>query len=105
MDNDAATKKDLAELRTELKQDMAELAATLRAEMHAGFDRLQEQMRDMQTEILKGFLPYQEAQNVRMRNLEANTVNNDLALKMRMEVLERRLQQIEKKLLLNPPPS
>ena len=44
MDNDAATKKDLAELRTELKQDMAELAATLGAEMHAGFDRLQEQM-------------------------------------------------------------
>ena len=97
MENEAATKKDLIELRAELKGDIVELRAELKAdiaelraelkgniaelrtETHSGFDRLQEQMRDMQTEILRAFLPYQGSQNLRLRNLEANTANNDMA--------------------------
>ena len=38
-----------------------------------------------------------------MRNLEANTSNDITAVKARMDVVERRLLQIEHKLLLEPP--
>jgi hypothetical protein len=47
-------------------------------------DRMSERMRDMQMEILKAFLPWQESVH-------------------RMGILERRLWEIEKRLLMNPP--
>jgi len=35
--------------------------------------------------------------------LELGTSNSEVALKIRMETIERRLFEIERKLLLNPP--
>jgi len=65
--------------------------------------RLSEQLRDMQTELLKAFLPWQEQVRIQFRELEANTGNSVMAVKQRMDVMERRLGEIEKRLFLNPP--
>jgi tetrahydromethanopterin S-methyltransferase subunit G len=66
-------------------------------------ERLSEQLRDMQTEILKAFLPWQEQVRIQFRELEANTGNSVFATKQRMEIMERRLGEIEKRLLMYPP--
>lgn len=66
-------------------------------------ERLSEQLRDMQTELLKAFLPWQEQIRIQFRELEANTGNSVLATKQRMDVMERRLGEIEKRLLMYPP--
>jgi hypothetical protein len=90
-DEDApATKKDLQAQQT--KNDLRELD-----------ERLSEQMRDMQTELLKAFLPWQDTVRVQFRELEANTGNSVRSVKSRMDVIERRPGEIEEKLLLNPP--
>lgn len=97
MDNNApATKQDLAaaeaRLSDRIKQDLA-----------AAESRLSEQLRDMQTELLKAFLPWQEQVRIQFHELDSNTATTVQAIKQRMEVLERRLSEIEKKLLLEPP--
>lgn len=95
---------EMAELLTiqkaELRIEMAELFAIQKREI---FDIVQEQVRDAQTEILKAFLPYQESSNIRLQVIEAKITNTDVALTTRMRIMEARLQQIEKKLLLDPP--
>jgi deoxyadenosine/deoxycytidine kinase len=65
--------------------------------------RLSKQLRDMQTDLLKAFLPWQEQIRIQFRELEANTGNSVVAVKQRMDVMERRLGEIEKRLLMNPP--
>ena len=92
-------KTELAALRTELKTELAEL----RTELAESKDAVQEQIRDSQTEILKAFLPYQERTNVRFRAFEAKGSNTEAELHARMEILEKRLDQIETKLHLVPP--
>jgi len=66
-------------------------------------ERLIEQMRDMQTELLRGFGPWQEGIQTRMAELELAARTGEGAIKKRMEIVERRLWEIEKKLLMNPP--
>ncbi|HXK07676.1 MAG TPA: hypothetical protein VMS37_35110 [Verrucomicrobiae bacterium] len=85
-----------AELQAELKQLKIELKREI-------LDGVQEVVRDSQTEILKAFLPFQEATNIRFRALEAKVSNTDVGITERMAILERRLQEIEKRLLMNPP--
>jgi len=82
------------------RAEMLELFAAQKQEI---LDGVQEQIRDSQTEILKAFLPYQESTNLRLRVVETNLSNTDAVLTARMAVLERRLQEIEKRLFLNPP--
>ena len=111
MDERPITRAEMVELfasqKAELTADMAALKTELKADMAAQkqeiLDGVQEQLRDSQTEILKAFLPYQESNNLRLRVVETNLSNTDAVLTARMAVLERRLQEIEKKLFLNPP--
>ena|ERR1039458_975182 len=95
-ENAPATKKDLAELEarmdTKLDTKLSELE-----------DRLSERIRDSQTEILKAFLPWQESVHTQFRKLEANMGNNVTSIEQRMGIMERRLWEIEKRLLMNPP--
>jgi hypothetical protein len=60
--------------------------------------RLVEKMRDMQTELLRGFASFSEAQTIRLRKVEADQSNLDTALSGRVNVLESRLLQIELRL-------
>ncbi|HEY2018063.1 MAG TPA: hypothetical protein VGH38_31375, partial [Bryobacteraceae bacterium] len=62
-----------------------------------------ETVRDAQAEVLKAFPSYQEGANVRMRALEAKLSNVDSGLSERLAIVERRLWQIEAKLLIDPP--
>jgi hypothetical protein len=66
------------------------------ARIQATEERLTERMRDMQTELLKAFLPFREQIGLREAALEARQNSLDA----RQGVLERRLSEIEKKLLL-----
>jgi tetrahydromethanopterin S-methyltransferase subunit G len=66
-------------------------------------ERLSGQMRAMQAEILKAFLPWQEQVRIQFRELEANTGNSVVASKQRIDIVERRLGEIEKRLFMNPP--
>lgn len=68
-------------------------------ELNRRFDELIEHMRDMQTELLKAFLPFREDAAARDHLLE----QRQNALEQRQAVLGRRLTEIEKKLLLAPP--
>ncbi len=61
-------------------------------------DTLTEKMRDMQAEILRGFEAHSTGMTIRMRKLEADQSNLDAATSGRLEVLERRLFEIEKRL-------
>jgi hypothetical protein len=81
----------------------AELHEALGATKREIIDAVRELVRDAQTEILKAFFPHQEATNIRIRAVETNLSNVDTGLSERMAVMERRLLEIEKKLLLNPP--
>ena len=61
-------------------------------------NRLVEKMRDMQTELLRGFASFSESQTIRLRKVEADQSNLDAALSGRVNVLEGRLLQIELRL-------
>ena len=70
----------------------------LRTHLEAMEGRLVEKMRDMQTESLRGFEAFSSTQTIRLRKLEADQSNLDVALRARVEVLESRLTQIELRL-------
>ena len=61
-------------------------------------DSLIEQMRDMQTELLRGFAAFSEGQTIRLRKVEADQSNLDTALSGRVAIVERRLTEIELRL-------
>ena len=101
-ENAPATKRDLALVTKDLAVVTKGLAA-LETRLDVRMDSLSEQMRDMQTELLKAFLPWQEQVRMQFRELEVNTGNSVTTVKERMNILERRLWEIEKRLLMNPP--
>jgi hypothetical protein len=79
-DNSPATKKDLDSLEARLTENLTEA------------------MRGMQTELLRGFAAFTEGQTIRLRKVEADQSNLDAALSGRVNVLERRLLEIELRL-------
>jgi hypothetical protein len=91
----------LSRLKSELSAQLDQALAKQKAELK---EELIEAIRDAQTEILKAFFPFQEATEVRFRKMEADQSNSNYALNARVNIVERRLQEIEKKLLINPPP-
>ena len=105
----AAVAKDVAVVAKDVAavaKDVAAVAkdvAAVRRDLAASEERLSEQIRDMQTELLKAFLPWQRDVKIQFRELEVNTGNSVQAIKERMNILERRLWEIEKRLLMNPP--
>jgi len=64
---------------------------------------LVEKMRDMQTELLRGFAAFSEGQTFRLRKVEADQSNLDAALSGRVNVVEARLRQIELRQGIEPP--
>jgi chromosome segregation ATPase len=61
-------------------------------------ERLIENMRNMQTELLRGFEAFSASVTIRVRKLEADQSNLDTALSSRVEVVEKRLHEIEQRL-------
>jgi hypothetical protein len=87
---------------SELKQYLEAMEARLNAHVEAQVDqaehRLVDKMRDMQTELLRGFAAFSDAQNIRLRKVEVDQSNLDASLSGRVAVLERRLHEIEMRL-------
>ena len=83
--NAPATKGDLAELETRIETRIV--------------DRLTETVRDVQTELLKAFYNFADTNNKRIAQNEVNEV----ALRSRVETLERRVMELEHR--LNMPPA
>jgi hypothetical protein len=61
-------------------------------------EHLLEAMRDMQTELLRGMAAYSGSMTLRVRKVEADQSNLDAALSGRVEILEKRLGEIEQRL-------
>jgi cytidylate kinase len=96
-----ATKAELREaIATAKTEIIAEVVAKVVGEMR---DIVAEIVRDSQTKILRAFLTYQENNDLRLRTIEAKVANLDTGLSERVNNVERRLWEIEKRLLLNPP--
>jgi hypothetical protein len=89
-----ATKKDLGELRTELKQDNEQL----RSELHHAYDDLKEMFRDGQTELLKAFYSYAQSTDAKLKESEVA----DMLLRSRLTAVESRVTEIERR--VNQPP-
>jgi DNA anti-recombination protein RmuC len=103
--HEAATKRDISELRAELKQDMVELRAELkqdneqlRSEAHHAYDDLKETIRDSQTEMLKPF--YSFAQSIDTKLKESGPA--DMMIRSRLSAVESRVTDIERR--INQPP-
>lgn len=78
-------------MEEDLKQYLAEM------ETRIG-DRIDETMRNMQTELLRGMAAASGAVTLRIRKIEADQSNLDAALSGRVEILEKRLGEIEQRL-------
>ncbi len=87
---------------SELKQHLEAMESRVNAHVDARVDqtenRLIEKMRDMQTELLRGFAAFSEAQSLRLRKVEADQSNLDASISGRVAVLEKRLLEIEMRL-------
>jgi glycosyltransferase A (GT-A) superfamily protein (DUF2064 family) len=99
-----ATKAELQEALAANKSETLKAIADAKTEIVAEIrDIVAESVRDSQTEILRAFLVYQDGNDLRVRTVEAKLSNVDTGLSQRVNNVERRLWEIEKKLLLNPP--
>jgi hypothetical protein len=105
MDNEL--KQHLEAMESRITRDTRTLLDTRLETMES---RLTEAMRDMQTELLRGFAAFSQGQTIRLRKVEADQSNLDAALSGRVNVLEGRLLEIELRLGLagendrrNPP--
>ncbi|MGD0001887.1 MAG: hypothetical protein ABSE21_17450 [Bryobacteraceae bacterium] len=90
MENDRnapATKGDLETLRSELHDHMTELRSGLT-----------EQMRDVQTELLRAFYSYAQSADTKLKEGEIA----DFTIRQRVTTVESRLTEIEKRLNLPP---
>jgi hypothetical protein len=61
-------------------------------------DTIVERMRDIENELLRRLEAHSAGITIRMRKLEANQSNLDTSVSGRVEILERRLAEIEKRL-------
>jgi hypothetical protein len=79
-------------------EDKQWIKSQIKEATNAQTEVLVEKMREMQTELLRGFAAFSEGQTLRLRKLEADQSNLDAALSGRVDVVERRLYEIEQRL-------
>jgi hypothetical protein len=98
-----ATKADLAALEGRFDARLETMEARLDARLEALKNSMVEAVRDSQTEILRAFERYASSEQIKFRRLQADLSNVDASTDRRLEIVEQRLMEIEKKLLLKPP--
>jgi hypothetical protein len=64
---------------------------------------VQELIRAAQIEILRTFLEFHEGSHIRIRAVELKLNTSDAAVNERLSILERRLAEIERRLMLDLP--
>jgi len=95
---DQEIKQHLEAMESRMEARMDRMSTHFDEKMGKLEERLTEKMRDMQTELLRGFAAFSEGQTIRLRKVEADQSNLDAALSARVNVLERRLLEIELRL-------
>ena len=93
-ENAPVTRADLATLQA----SMEERFEIVRTEADHRYSDLVERIRDSQTEMLKAFYNFAESNNKRVAQNEVNEVAN----RSRIDTLERRLTEVEKRLNIPP---
>lgn len=78
--------------KSELKAELAGAVKELR-------DYIDERTRDLQTEVLRAFGDYQQAQTTRFRHMKADLGNLNTATDERLAALETRVANFEKRLI------
>jgi chromosome segregation ATPase len=81
------------------KGDLQGAVEQLRSEMQHQFDELKETLRDSQTEVLKAFYGYTQTTDAKLKETE----QSDIALRQRLNAVESRILEVEKR--LNMPPA
>jgi hypothetical protein len=87
----------------DLNKRFDDLAEKVSEQVASSEGRLVEKMRDMQTELLRGFEAFASGQTIRLRKVEADQSNLNTAAGGRLDVVESRLLQIELRLGLQQP--
>ena len=104
----AESKQEMDRRFTESKQEIDRRFAESNQEMDRRFteltERLQEFVRDAQTELLRGFEAFAGGFDTRMRKVQADLSNVDASTDRRIVLLERRMIEIEKRLEIPFPP-
>jgi hypothetical protein len=94
--NTPVTRADLEEFRRELISQISEM---LNIRFRQSTEQFTEQLHDTETKLLKAFFQYQEHTDVRMRKMTADISNMDTASDLRLNNLERRVIELERKML------
>ena len=97
-----ATKQDLADLRTELKQDLAAQKKDLLEAIREANDQLKvelkeellEAMHDIETHLLKAFYGYTESTQRHLKELD----RAHISVHERLSTLEDRIQELERRI-------
>ena len=105
--NAPATKSDISAVKADISQvnkridDVNERLDILRSEVNHGYADLKEGLRDIQTEMLKAFYNYSQTTDLKLRDHDAA----DHMARQRLSVLESRVTDIERRLLMPPEPA
>ena len=83
--NTPVTRWDLQQFKQELTEMLDE--------------RFAERLHDSETRLLRAFYQFQEHSDVRMRKMSADISNMDTASDLRLNNLERRVIELERKIL------
>jgi hypothetical protein len=94
--NAPVTRSDLQEFKRELVSQIGEMMDT---RFHQIDEQFTERLHDTETRLLKAFYQYQEHSDVRMRKMSADISNMDTASDLRLNNLERRVIELERKIL------
>src|SRR3954454_9503053 len=93
--NAPATKGDIEDLRSEMKEQIA----MIRSEMQHTHDELVERISDAETRLLDAFYSFAKTNQARQTAAEQETAG----LKERLAILESRVTDVERR--LNTPPT
>ena len=98
--NAPATRADLeAHLQGFKGELVKEIGEFIDTRIRQSEERFAERLHDSETRLLKAFYQYQEHSDVRMRKMSADISNMDTASDLRINNLERRVIEIERKFL------
>jgi DNA anti-recombination protein RmuC len=96
----AQLRAEMSEQISQLRTEMSEQIAQLRAEAQHQYEDLIEKIRDSQTETLKAFYSYAQTTDIKLKDGAAA----DASLRERVAIIESRLLEVERRLLMPPQP-
>ena len=98
--NAPVARADLVEHLQGFKREIVkEIGEFMDKRVRQSEEQFAERLHDSETKLLKAFYQYQEHSDVRMRKMLADISNMDTASDLRINNLERRVIEIERKIL------